>query len=74
MVIDNYIKFVLTVIAIALVWLCVALPPISATVAAQSAPQRVVIVGWEERDTSGSILVGQRYVGQQGLPVRILPN
>jgi hypothetical protein len=50
---DRYTKAVLTVIALCLVWLCVALsgPSFIPGVAAQQETTEVVIVGW--RDTAG---------------------
>lgn len=51
---DRYTRAVLTVIALCLVWLCVAsAPSLIPTVSAQPAQKatEVVIVGW--RDTSG---------------------
>jgi hypothetical protein len=52
---DRYVKTVLTIIAAALVWLCVVLTPIGVTVGAQPSgtagpPTRVVLVGWQDRD------------------------
>lgn len=45
--IDLYTKTVMTVIAAALLYLCVALTPIGTPVQAQPGVQRVVIAGWE---------------------------
>jgi hypothetical protein len=52
MTVDRYTKIVLTVIAVALVWLCVVLTPAGTPVSAQAqdptqGAMRVVIAGWE---------------------------
>jgi tRNA G37 N-methylase TrmD len=53
MQVDRFTKVVLTVIAAALVWLCIVLTPMGTSLNAQSAvdasqpAMRVVIAGWE---------------------------
>jgi tRNA G37 N-methylase TrmD len=66
MQVDRYTKIMLTVIAAALVWLCVVLTPMGTSLNAQTAAvatqpaMRVVIAGWE-----GS---GPRVQGNAGAP------
>jgi hypothetical protein len=66
MQVDRYTKAILTVIAAALVWLCVVLTPMGTALSAQPAADasqpamRVVIAGWE-----GS---GPRVQGNAGAP------
>jgi hypothetical protein len=48
--VDRYTKTILTIIAAALVWLCIVLTPAGTPVSAQTPAQdamRVVIAGWE---------------------------
>jgi hypothetical protein len=48
--IDAYTKAVLTIIAVALVWIAAGGPSTVPAVAAQIQPaQRVILVGWEDR-------------------------
>ena len=66
MTIDRYTKTVLTIIAAALVWLCIIHTPTGTTLSAQVPPaaaqdaMRVIIAGWE-----GS---GPRVQGSAGAP------
>ena len=47
---DNYTKAILTIIAVALVWIAVGGPALMPTVRAQAIlGERVTVVGWEDR-------------------------
>jgi hypothetical protein len=61
--IDSYTRVVLSVIALALVWLC--FQSTATPVGAQSQAQRVVIVGWEKPLRSVPMML----VNQDGNPV-----
>jgi hypothetical protein len=53
--IDAYTKAVLTIIALALVWIAAGGPTGTPAVEAQDrTPQRVVVVGWEQGGAAGS--------------------
>lgn len=53
--IDAYTRIILTVIAVALVWLAVGASNLLPVAEAQDrSPQRVVIVGWESGGAGGS--------------------
>jgi hypothetical protein len=60
---DTFTKAVLSVIAMALVWLC--LQTGATPVGAQSQPQRVIVVGWEKPLRSVPVLL----VNQDGNPI-----
>ena len=73
--IDAYTKAVLTIIAVALVWIAAGGPSLIPGVEAQASSQRVVIVGWEDRLGYGYTLPGMSNPGRvpertYGLPVQ----
>lgn len=66
--IDTYTKFVLTVIAGCLLWLCLAPVLRPVTVAAQPT-ERVAIAGWIDQNGNEIRLPARTGIGPAGLPV-----
>jgi hypothetical protein len=62
---DAYTKVVLTVIAVALVYLCAASAPVGTSVQAQLGPTQVVIAGWYDSSQQRVVPLSSA----QGLPV-----
>jgi hypothetical protein len=54
---DTYIKFVLTVIAVCLVWISLGGPALITSVHAQPETQRVIVAGWESSGDKGRMTV-----------------
>jgi hypothetical protein len=73
--VDAYTRAVLTIIAVALVWIAAGGPSLVPPVEAQGNTQRVVVVGWEDRLGYSYTLPGMTNPGRvpertYGLPVR----
>lgn len=68
---DRYTKAVLTVIAAALVWLCIVQTPIGSPVQAQT-PSRVMIAGWVDAKNAEHRQAApvSDFIGTLGIPVR----
>jgi putative hemolysin len=80
MKVDWYTKTVLTVIAGALLYLCVAMTPVGTPISAQPEAQRVVIAGWENEgrrvnltSTAGLPVVDTGAAGAVGLTMPKAP-
>jgi hypothetical protein len=77
---DKYVKLVLTVIALCLVYLCVVLtrwPAVAAqsTQSIDTSPQPVVVVGWGTMDAKGKTSVSMSRngtVSDPNIPVRVV--
>lgn len=69
--IDWYTRTLLTIIAASLVWLCFSSGFVSTVVEAQSAPQKIVVVGWSDENGYVHLFPSRKIGGSSTAPAAL---